>query len=49
MSNRERFESEIVKCDLCSFVWVAVMPVNTEKLECPKCENICYYEKLENH
>jgi DNA-directed RNA polymerase subunit RPC12/RpoP len=28
-----------IECDVCSHKWVAVFPVNTEKLECPNCNH----------
>lgn len=45
------YEVSLVKCDLCGHKWVAVRSPETEKLECPKCGNIVYYEniKTENH
>lgn len=36
-----------VKCDLCSNIWIAVFEVTCEKLECPNCKNIVYYEILD--
>ena len=43
---KESQESEVgkVKCDLCSYEWIAVRPLNTDRLECPNCENMVMYE-----
>lgn len=45
--NKEKLEVSQVKCDLCSKEWTAVRPLGTEKLECPNCENIVYFENIE--
>lgn len=41
------WSEERVKCDLCSYNWVAVYPQDIERLECPNCSNMVYYE-IEN-
>jgi len=33
-----------VQCDLCSHIWIAVYPLNIDKLECPNCHNMVNYE-----
>lgn len=33
-----------VKCDLCSYVWTAVYHEGCDKLECPNCNNLSYFE-----
>lgn len=33
-----------VKCDLCGYAWVAVYHKSSEKLECPNCKNMVYYD-----
>lgn len=35
-----------VKCDLCNHEWVAVYKCDCEKLECPNCRNISFYEVI---
>lgn len=35
-----------VKCDLCGYEWIAVRPEGVEKLECPNCNNIGYFENI---
>jgi len=40
----EKLETSHVKCDLCSYEWVAIRPLGTEKLECPNCNNIVIFE-----
>jgi len=37
-------EVSTVKCDLCSYEWIAVRPAGVEKLECPNCGNITHFE-----
>ena len=36
--------SSKVKCDLCSKEWRAVYHQDSEKLECPNCENMAHFE-----
>lgn len=36
----------IVQCDLCSYKWIAVYPCVCEKLQCPNCDNISYFNIL---
>lgn len=45
-SENDEHEYSKVKCDLCSYTWVAVRPAGIEKLECPNCNNICQFENL---
>lgn len=33
-----------VKCDLCSHNWIAVYHESSDKLECPNCTNMVYFE-----
>lgn len=35
--NQKHFKSGTVRCEHCAHEWVAVWPVNSEPLECPKC------------
>lgn len=42
----DKHEYSNVKCDLCSHEWVAVRPLGLEKLECPNCANIVYFENI---
>lgn len=41
-------EVSTVECDLCSHQWVAVRPLGLEKLECPNCGNMVYFENIKN-
>jgi protein-arginine kinase activator protein McsA len=45
-TTKDLHEVSSVQCDLCSYKWVAVRPKDTEKLECPNCNNIVNYENL---
>lgn len=45
---RMKFETSLVKCDLCSYHWVAVRPFGLTKLECPNCNNMVYFENISN-
>lgn len=36
--------ASIVECDLCGYEWIAVFDPECEKLECPNCGNMVYYE-----
>ena len=36
--------AELVKCDLCAYIWTAVYPEECEKLDCPKCENTVHFD-----
>jgi len=38
---------ESVKCNLCSYEWVAVRHEDSDRLECPNCENIVHFESEE--
>jgi hypothetical protein len=38
---------EEVKCDLCAHEWIAVHHIKSEKLECPNCENLAYFESTD--
>jgi hypothetical protein len=42
------WEQSFVECDLCSHRWMAVRPEGTPKLECPNCEQITYFEEVED-
>ena len=37
-----------VKCDLCGHEWIAAMPVDLDKVECPHCDNMVNYEIIES-
>jgi len=39
-------EASKVKCDLCSYEWIAVRPEGLIKLECPNCENMVHFENI---
>ena len=41
-----KHETSPVKCDLCSYQWVAVRPFGLTKLECPNCTNLVHFENL---
>ena len=43
----DRHDVSKVKCDLCSYQWIAVRPTGVEKLECPSCKNICHFENID--
>lgn len=32
------------KCDLCGHKWIAVHHIKSEKLECPRCNNMVYFK-----
>jgi len=36
-----------VKCDLCSYEWIAVYHIYSDKLECENCGNISHFEEVE--
>ena len=38
---------ESVVCDLCGYEWVAVYHEDCDKLECPNCENMVYFDVRE--
>ena len=42
----EKYEVSKVKCDLCSYEWVAVRPLGLTKLECSNCKNMVYFENI---
>lgn len=44
--NKETWDASLVECDLCSHDWVSVRPFGLEKLECPNCENMVYFENI---
>jgi len=39
---------ESVVCDLCGHEWVAVYHEDCDKLECPNCENMVYFDVRED-
>jgi len=43
---KDPHETSLVKCDICSHTWVAVRPLDTPKLECPNCHNICNFSNI---
>ena len=45
---KEMYEVSLVKCDLCSYTWVAVRPEGLIKLQCPNCNNISYFTNIKN-
>lgn len=46
MKDNIKWEISIVRCDLCSYEWVAVRPFGTLKLECSNCKNISNFENI---
>jgi rubrerythrin len=42
-----QYETSLVVCDLCGHSWVAVRPQGLEKLECPNCDNMVYFENID--
>lgn len=44
--NIELWVTEKVKCDLCGRIWIAVYIYTTEKLECPNCHHMVYFESI---
>ena len=44
--NLDPHEASEVRCDLCSYEWIAVRPVGLDKLECPNCGNVSYFENI---
>jgi hypothetical protein len=38
-----------IQCDVCQFIWLAVFNIYCQKLECPHCEEMRQYEKIEQH
>lgn len=43
---KDPHEVSTVKCDLCDNQWVAVRPVGVDKLQCPFCMNMVYFENV---
>jgi DNA-directed RNA polymerase subunit M/transcription elongation factor TFIIS len=43
---QDQHEASMVKCDLCSYKWVAVRPKGLIKLECPNCGNMVHFENI---
>lgn len=41
-----KWEISIVRCDLCSYEWVAIRPLGTLRLECSNCNNLSNFENL---
>lgn len=37
-----------VKCDLCGHIWNAPREYDTEKVECPNCEQLTFFEEIED-
>jgi hypothetical protein len=44
LTNKDQHEVSKVKCDVCSYSWVAVRPVGLTELECPNCGRLCSFE-----
>lgn len=36
-----------VECDICSHNWIAAYPEDTDKLECPNCQQLAHFELIE--
>ena len=47
MDDEVLFEASLVCCDLCGYKWAAVRPMGIEKLECPNCSNMVYFEDID--
>ena len=47
MFKTEGWKTSRVKCDLCAEEWNAVHHVDTEKVQCPMCYNVTFYEVVE--
>lgn len=45
--NKNVWISAKVKCDLCSYGWIAVYHRDCNKLECTNCTNISHFEEVE--
>ena len=43
---KDPHEVSKVKCDLCSYTWVAVRPEGLTKIECPHCGNMVNFENI---
>ena len=46
--NYDPHEVSQVKCSVCNNSWVAVRPKGLQKLECPNCSNMVYFENIKN-
>ena len=42
----ELHEVSTVKCDVCTYSWVAVRPEGLTKLECPNCGGFVFFENV---
>lgn len=38
-----------IKCDLCGYISLSVHHQDCDKLECPNCNHMSYYEIIENY
>ncbi|MFT6879105.1 MAG: hypothetical protein ACJARG_000029 [Arcticibacterium sp.] len=45
----ENWANEIVKCDLCTTEWNAAYETSCDRLECPSCGNMVYFEIVDDN
>ena len=48
LNKQKKWKGSKVKCDLCGREWIAVFHIDCEKLECPDCHNMAYYEIIKD-
>ena len=44
--NKLGWTSDNVECDLCGHKWVAVYPIELDRLECSNCNNMVMFETI---
>ena len=37
------WKADVLECDLCNYNWVAVYVDGTDRMQCPNCNNMVYY------
>ena len=43
----DQYIGSAVQCDLCGHKWVAVFFADSDKLECPNCKNMAFFNIIE--
>jgi hypothetical protein len=47
-SPAEQWAYSFLMCDVCQFVWLAVFEIHCKNVECPHCEEMRNYERVED-
>ena len=47
MGDKGNWTTATIVCDICTHEWIGVYLLESDKLECPNCENMVHFEVKE--